>query len=290
MCALQHRRPGHWHPLVFDRSALFSNLKVAESSPPPRILSSHAIPLVTHLRHILVELQRAWSPLSPKPSWRLHQELHPSLWNVSHPLNGKLRSFSRIGFLSSGLVGVDIRSHQSDTCLPFPVLVTGNEAQDAGCTAAQRLQCPPDVMVPSGGPFAWFSHDSRMVTSPIRSHTRNMLREQSTAAWRQRPVQGLVPRLAQHPFQPALDPTLYVRCKFPPSGAKWCLPSDTQPVDLSPFVFRLHRAIGGIVGLSNFTHSLRCSASLLPGLGTTTCRLCVNAPFVRMARAPHVTS
>ena len=245
LCSLQFRRPGCWHLLVFDRSALFSCIRTAAQSPPPHILASPCLTLLTQLRHLLTELDRCWLPTAPKPAWRLHQEHLPSMWNVSYPRHGKLRSFASISYTGSGVVGVDIRSHQSESSLPFPVLVSGNEAQDAGCSAALALPVPPDVLIPSGGTFAWFSADARMVTSPIRNHVRSTLRMQSTEAWSKRAVQGLIPRLSQHLFLPALDPSLYIQCTFPDQWLRWSLPSDAGVVDLSPVIVRLHRAIGG---------------------------------------------
>ena len=68
---------------------------------------------------------------------------------------------------------------------------------------------------------------------------------QSTEAWSKRAVQGLIPRLSQHLFLPALDPSLYIQCTFPDQWLRWSLPSDAGVVDLSPVIVRLHRAIGG---------------------------------------------
>ena len=96
-----------------------------------------------------------------------------------------------------------------------------------------------------------------MVTSPIRVQVRSMLRAQSAAAWAKRAVQGLLPRLADRVFQPSRDPTFYVQCAVPPQWKRWCLPADTHPVDLSRFVFRLHRAIGG-----SWTEKLHADAAL----------------------------
>ena len=83
---------------------------------------------------------------------------------------------SRIAFEAIGLVGLDIKSHQAGTPVPFPNLVQGNVVQDQGCDAARLSTSPADVRMPSGGPFAWFSDQGYMVTSPIREHVRHKLR------------------------------------------------------------------------------------------------------------------
>ncbi|CAE7343885.1 unnamed protein product [Symbiodinium sp. CCMP2456] len=76
----------------------------------------------------------------------------------AHPF---LRVFSRLAFVADGVVGVDIRNHQSSSSLPFPVLTQGNEAQDAGCGkymggAGRMAFCPhlPIVRI-----CAWHSED-----------------------------------------------------------------------------------------------------------------------------------
>ena len=81
-----------------------------------------------------------------------------------------------------------------------------------------------------------------MVTSPIREHVRNKLRQESAADWSQCAVQGLLPRLSTEAFRPGLDPSLYV---FPVNWLRWALPTDHKPHDLSAMAFRCQRAIGG---------------------------------------------
>ena len=84
-----------------------------------------------------------------------------------------------------------------------------------------------------------------MVTSPIRVHVRNKLRQASAEAWGQRAVQGQMPRLITEVFRPALDPALYTRCAFSESWYRWALSTDHTPHDLSAIAFRCQRAIGG---------------------------------------------
>ena len=62
---------------------------------------------------------------------------------------------SRIAFEKDGLVGVDIKSHQDDSAFPYPVIKEGNDAQDLNCLSVNTSPKPPDVFLPSGGPFAF---------------------------------------------------------------------------------------------------------------------------------------
>ena len=283
VCALRFRRKDQWHLLVFDRSALFSTMRVAVAGSVSRLQSSQCSPLVVLLKHVLEELRHSWSGSAPTPSWKLHQQRFPHQWNVQLPVDGHQRVFSRIAFAEDGVVGVDIRSHQADTSLPFPVLTQDNEAQDAGCSAQSRSTAPPDVRLPTGGSFAWVDLDGRMVTGPIRQCVRQVQRGQSEAAWSERLVQGLLPRVANHIFAPSLDPSLHTQCTFPPAWLRWALPADSLPIDLSAVSFRLHRAIGGA-----WTERLHVSPTETLMANTwaeqagwpsaRTCPLCASAP------------
>ena len=193
VCALRFRRPDQWHLLVFDRSALFSSTRVAVAGSVSKLVSSQCSPLVVMLKHVFGELRRAWSGSVPAHSWKLHQQRFPHQWNIQLPVDGHQRTFSRIAFAEDGVVGVDIRSHQTNTSLPFPVLTQGNEAQDVGCSAQSRSAAPPDIRLPTAGTFAWIGLDGRMVTGPIRQCVRQVQRGQSEAAWSERPVQDCCP-------------------------------------------------------------------------------------------------
>ena len=283
VCALRFRRPDQWHLLVFDRSALFSSMRVAVAGSVSRLVSSQCSPLVVMLKHVFGELRRAWSGFVPAPSWKLHQQRFPHQWNIQLPVDGHQRTFSRIAFAEDGVVGVDIRSHQTNTSLPFPVLTQGNEAQDAGCSAQSRSAAPPDIRVPTAGTFAWICLDGRMVTGPIRQCVRQVQRGQSEAAWSERPVQGLLPRVANQIFTPSLDPSLHTQCTFPSTWLRWTLTADTLPIDLSAVSFRLHRAIGGAWTERlhvNPTEALTANtwAEQAGWPSARTCPLCASAP------------
>jgi len=65
VCALRFRRTDQWHLLVFDRSALFSSMRVAVAGSVSRLLSSQCSPLVVMLKHVLGELRHAWTGSAP---------------------------------------------------------------------------------------------------------------------------------------------------------------------------------------------------------------------------------
>ena len=245
VCSLRFRVPDRWHLLVFDRSSFGHAMRASVSGSLHQLLASSCCTLVLHLKKELQHLGHHWTGHAACPSWRQHQESFPQHWNSSTAIDGRRVVTSRIAFEHQGIVGLDIKSHQTGPPAPFPILVQGNEVQDQGCEAARGLPLPSNIRVPSGGPFAWYSDQGHMVTSPIREHVRNKLRQESAAAWCQRAVQGLLPRLITEVFRPALDPSLYTQCVFPANWLRWALPTDRKPHDLSAMAFRCQRAIGG---------------------------------------------
>ena len=220
-------------------------MRASVSGSLHQLLASSCCTLVLHLKKALQHLGHHWTGHAPCPSWRQHQESFPQHWNSSTAIDGRRVVTSRIAFEHQGIVGLDIKSHQTGPPAPFPILVQGNEVQDQGCEAARGLPLPSNIRVPSGGPFAWYSNQGHMVTSPIREHVRNKLRQESAADWSQRAVQGLLPRLITEVFRPALDPSLCTQCVFPANWLCWALPTDHKPHDLSAMAFRCQRAIGG---------------------------------------------
>eukprot|EP00439_Symbiodinium_sp_Y106_P048881 s5598_g6.t1 len=102
LCALRFRRPGHWHLLVFDRSALFASMRVAAAGSLSRLLNSPCLQLVVQLKHVLGELRKSWRG-APPPAWRMHQQSFPNLWNVKLPLNGKFKEFSQVAYAEGGV-------------------------------------------------------------------------------------------------------------------------------------------------------------------------------------------
>ena len=95
----------------------------------------------------------------------------PSL--TSGTCGGNMRAivwFCQIPFCQYGLVGVDVKSHQSGIPVLMDLIVLGNEAQDRACAAAR---------LPSEGPFGFLCYHQAMVTSPTRSAIRGVLRQQA---------------------------------------------------------------------------------------------------------------
>ena len=133
LCALRFRVPGRWHLLVFDRSSLFQVMRSALRGTLHQLLHSSCCTLVLLLRRVLKQLEQAWDGTCPLPAWKLHQQHCPERWHTFAPVRGKLKCHSRVAFEDIGLVGLDIKSHQAGTPVPFPNLVQGNVVQDQGC-------------------------------------------------------------------------------------------------------------------------------------------------------------
>ena len=80
-----------------------------------------------------------------------------------------------------GLIGVDVKSHQTNSSYPYPVIIEGNDAQDTYCNCTNVRHLPADILLPSGGPLAFLCKDRRMVTTIPNKFTRGLLRRQSVA-------------------------------------------------------------------------------------------------------------
>ena len=257
--SLRYRRHREWMLLVADRSALFHILNKASVGDEAMLLKQNCQPWVTRLWHILRERAAAWKPGVQIPSWRLQQIELPSAWNIQ--LAGEADSsskwYSRIAFSRFGLVGVDIKSHQSRTALPHPVLAQGNQQQDEGCAVARTLPRPPDIRKPAGGPFVYLVCQGHSVTTPARDFIRKAMRQEALTKWASKPVQGLVAHVSQELFKPCLNPELYRHCHIPAPWKRWALAQDDKYVDLAPMFFRCTRSIGG-----SWTERLHSDADL----------------------------
>ena len=187
LAALRWRRPGHWNLVISDRSSLFDVWRRLLEGSDQQVQEYACAPLEDRLKVILDELKETWVPDCGKPSWRMHQEAYPALWNVSRTVSGdesaRCRWLCRLAWSRDGLVGGDVKSHQESTVCPFPVVVQGNEAQDAACNLRRRSPRPPDILMPSGGYFANLVIDGRLVTKSPKNAVRALLRAQCAAAW-----------------------------------------------------------------------------------------------------------
>ena len=100
-----------------------------------------------------------------------------------------------MSFDQHGLVGVDVKSHQTSTAFPYPVITEGNEEQDTYCKGANVRDRPRDILLPSGGPLVFLCKDGRMVTTIPNKFTRNLLRHQSIALMATKLTQGILAKL-----------------------------------------------------------------------------------------------
>ena len=261
LSSLRWRRAGEWNMLVCDRSSLFSLLSRLEVGSMNRLHDCACAPLEARLRSVLRELASSWHPGAPPPSWRVHQRDFPQQWDVRRPVSPsdpRLRWWCQVPYVSNGVVGVDVKSHQIGPPCPAAVVVQGNEAQDRACDAARSGRMPPDVLMPSGGFFATLSVGGRTVTrSPARA-IRALLREQALGMWMTKPVQGKVACMPRALFFPCLDVSSYTCCSVPERWRRFLLPGDLPgTVDLSKMLYRCLRAIGG-----GWTEMLHVDSSL----------------------------
>ena len=67
--------------------------------------------------------------------------------------------------------------------VPYPAVVAGNEAVDAGCGEAEGLAPQTDVLIPTGGAFCYFTVDGRAITEAPRRAFRRLSREQAEELW-----------------------------------------------------------------------------------------------------------
>ena len=245
LVGLRWCHPDSWNLLVYDRSSLFNVLSACVTRPLRGLLLLACSPIVVRLKRVLRRLERSWTGSATVPSWRLHQARHPSHWNRSLPVDGKMRRMSSISFNTFGLVGVDIKSHQVNSEIPFASLVAGNEAQDSGCADVIHQPAPVNLCFPTGGMFCFLSYKGSMVVDPRRVVIRNARRAQAQAQWSQRQVQGKVASFPQQVFGACLNAAWYTACVPLPTWRCWCLPTGAAAVDLSRVLYRSVRAIGG---------------------------------------------
>ncbi|CAE7490256.1 unnamed protein product [Symbiodinium sp. CCMP2592] len=112
---------------------------------------------------------------------------------------------------------------------------------------------PADVLIPSGGLFASLCVSGRLVTAPAREAVRAVLRQDATQQWKQRRVQGKLASMSEDIYLPCLQPRLFTNITPDPSWRHLCLPADGESIDLSGFMHRCLRAIGG--GWTEMLHS-----------------------------------
>ena len=127
----------------------------------------------------------------------------------------------QIPFCQYGLVGVDVKSHQSGVLSPWTSLCL--EMRRRACAAAKSQPLPDCVRLPSGGPFAFLCYHQAMVTSPTRSAIRGVLRQQALMEWRKCPVQGKIAAAGGSKEQVTCAPESSGRCCHISPGAALAL-------------------------------------------------------------------
>ena len=118
------RTPGTWNMFAGDRSALFDALK--EAADPSSIWPARGacLPLEGRLRLILQQTAGAWNGDNNMPRWKMYQIQNPDIWEVRLALDPdpKPKLMSKVSFNQFGLAGVDVKSHQTRTAIPYPVV------------------------------------------------------------------------------------------------------------------------------------------------------------------------
>jgi hypothetical protein len=261
LSGLRWRRLDAWNLLVGDRSALFDVLSRVSTGSHNQLMHYSCAPLEARLARICRELELAWSSSGPKPSWRLSQEHDPEIWNVyrTEPVSGRVKCYSRIAFSRFGLVGLDVKSHQIETSIPYPVIVQGNEQVDLGCEVVLKSPQPLDIHVPSGGYLAFLTFRGRMITRSARDAVRAILREDALQLWKQRPVQGKLGSMQSLVYTGCLDMRFYSNVAIPERWSFLLLPCDQTQVDLTGMLYRCVRAIGG-----GWTERLKSDPDIAP--------------------------
>ena len=123
---------------------------------------------------------------------------------------------SKISFYQFGLTGLDVTSHQTNSSYPYQVITQGNDAQDEYCKDTHIRQVPANILLPSGGPFAFLCKDGRMITTIPNKFTRNLLRHQSVEYMATKRTQGKLATLKGSIYPHTLDIRAFTSCPVPP--------------------------------------------------------------------------
>ena len=261
IASLRWADPAKWNLFVGDRSALFDSLREASSASSKWPNKGSSIPLEGRLKKLMARICKPSEIAPPIPIWRQDQIDRPDAWDVKMALTDgdTPRWFSKLAFVKSSMVGVDIRSHQVHTAIPYPVIKEGNEAQDTNCLAVASSPLPSDIRLPCGGPFAFICCGGHMVTRAPHDFVRKLLREQSTREMLSIPTQGRLASLKETIYPHSLDIRMFTSCPIPPRFDGLLLQSDhAASVDLSGIIFRMHRSVGG-----GWTEYIKSDSSLL---------------------------
>ena len=161
---------------------------------------------------------------------------------------------------STGIIGVDIKSHQETQgwcdpdgkgAKPSPTIWAANRAADNGCDEAREQPIPRDVRVPTGGPFVFYMSEGRMWTTGTSTTIRKLVCKQARSEWAERPVQGKLATMVAEDgdaglYGPTMDPKAFTEV-YVPHPWRWALQPevDSTGPDLSAMHWRMGSAIGG---------------------------------------------
>ena len=138
-------------------------------------------------------------------------------------------------------------THQTKTTITYPAITLGNDCQDRNCEIT-RLPTMYDIMVPSGWPFVFISREGRMVIGATNEFVRGFLKHQLFKEFIAKNVQGRVAKLKETLYKHTLNIKAFISCSIPPHLEHFLLAEDNaQATDLSGIVFRMQRAIGGLL-------------------------------------------
>ena len=163
IAAMRWVAPGKHNMFVGDRSALFSSLQ--EHADPTSLWPAKGacLPLEGRLRAILRRLASTWTGECELPFWKNDQIRNPEKWEVRISLEPELKTkrMSKISFYQFGLTGLDVKSHQTNSSYPYPIITKGNDAQDEYRKDSHLRPVPANILIPSGGPFAFLCKDGQ---------------------------------------------------------------------------------------------------------------------------------
>ena len=144
---------------VGGRSALFLAFK--EAADPCSLWPTKGAGLLREgrLRAILRRIASAWTGESGIPLWKDDQIRNPEQWEVRIPFepDSKPKWMSKKSFDQFGFICVDVKSHQTNSSHPYPVIIEGNDAQDTYCNCTNVRHRPADILLPSCCPFAFYA-------------------------------------------------------------------------------------------------------------------------------------
>ena len=98
-------------------------------------------------------------------------------------------------FEQHGLIGVDVKSHQTNTTVAYLAITKGNDSQDRNCEDIRHSPTIDDIQIPSGGPFVFLIREGCMVSGATNKFVRGLLRQQSLTELTTKHVNGGVAKL-----------------------------------------------------------------------------------------------